>query len=88
MPKAAGGQEGQPASFEASLARLESIVQEMEGGALSLEKMIERFEEGSALIKSCSAKLSEVEKRIEILVKKGDQVAAEPFEPGEGGADA
>jgi exodeoxyribonuclease VII small subunit len=84
MPKAKSEQSDQPVSFEKSLARLEQIVQEMEGGDLSLEKMIERFEEGTALIRTCSAKLSEVEKKIDLLVKKGDEVVAEPFEPGEG----
>ena len=52
----------------------------LEGGSLSLEDMIARFEEGQGLIKFCSHKLNEVERRIEILVKKGDEIAAEPFE--------
>ena len=65
--------------FEESMSRLETIVAEMEGGELSLEKMITRFEEGQNLIKSCSKTLNEVERKIEILVKKGDTVVAEPF---------
>ena len=65
--------------FEESMSRLETIVAEMEGGELSLEKMITRFEEGQNLIKSCSKTLNEVERKIEILVKKGDAVVAEPF---------
>lgn len=70
-------------SFEKALARLEAIVAEMEGGELSLEKMMAYFEEGTGLVKYCSQKLNEVEKKIEILVKKGDAVAAEPFEEPE-----
>ena len=69
------------APFEQSLARLEVIVKEMESGQLNLEKMMAHFEEGSQLVKTCSEKLNEVEKKIEILVKKGDQVVAEPFAP-------
>jgi exodeoxyribonuclease VII small subunit len=65
--------------FETSLARLEAIVKEMEGGQLSLEKMIERFEEGMGLVKLCTGKLNEVEKKIEQLVQKGGEVSLEPF---------
>lgn len=65
--------------FEKALGRLETIVEEMESGTLSLEDMMKRFEEGQALVKLCSGKLNQVERRIEILVKEGDSVTAEPF---------
>jgi exodeoxyribonuclease VII small subunit len=74
-------------SFEQSLARLEAIVREMEGGELGLEDMIGRFEEGQGLLKFCGRKLDEVERRIEILVKKGETVEAQPFGEEAGGAD-
>jgi exodeoxyribonuclease VII small subunit len=67
-------------SFEKALERLEKIVSEMESGSMSLEDMIARFEEGQGLIKFCSRKLNEVERKIEILVKKGDEIVTEPFE--------
>jgi len=70
----------QEQNFEKSLKRLETIVSEMESGALGLEEMISRFEEGQSLLKFCSKKLNEVERKIEILVKKGDKVVTEPFE--------
>jgi len=66
--------------FEKSLERLESIVAEMEAGELSLDEMIAHFEEGSKLVKQCSAKLSEVEKKIEKLVSLQDADKTEPFE--------
>ena len=66
--------------FEKSLERLEKLVAEMESGELDLEKMIGHFEEGQALIKLCSGKLNEVERKIEVLIRKEDgSVAAEPF---------
>jgi len=68
-------------SFEKALSDLEAIVEAMESGALPLEKMMEQYEHGMSLISFCSAKLNEVEKKIEIMVKKGDKIAAEPFEP-------
>ena len=69
--------------FEKSLERLETIVEEMESGELSLEQMIKHFEEGSKLVTLCSGKLNEVEQKIEKLVKKGGELTAEPFEAEE-----
>lgn len=77
---------GTPPTFEQALDRLETIVSEMESGALSLEDMMGRFEEGQALVKVCSEKLNQVERRIEILVKEGDKVTAKPFEGPDAGA--
>lgn len=65
--------------FEQSLARLEQIVREMEGGQLSLEKMMAHFEEGMTLVKTCGDKLNEVEAKIEMLVKKGDKLVSQPL---------
>ncbi len=67
-------------NFEKALERLEAIVGEMEAGSLELDKMMTRFEEGMGLVKFCTAKLNEVEKKIEILVKKSDRTVAEPFD--------
>lgn len=68
-------------SFEKALERLETIVAEMEGGQLSLDKMIARFEEGNRLVADCTRTLNEVEKKVELLVRRGEAVVAEPFEP-------
>jgi exodeoxyribonuclease VII small subunit len=73
--------------FEKSLERLETIVQEMESGTLSLDKMMKDFEEGMGLVKLCNEKLNEVEHKIEILVQKNGQTTAEPFAAPEGGAE-
>ena len=74
-------------NFEKSLERLETIVQDMEGGTLSLDAMMKYFEEGMALVKFCSEKLNEVERKIEILVKKDGKTTTEPFEPPEADAE-
>ncbi len=66
-------------SFEKSLARLEEIVTGMESGELSLDDMITRFEEGQKLIKFCSGKLDEVERKIEQLLTKDGPVETAPF---------
>lgn len=71
-------------SFEEALARLEALVKEMESGTLNLDRMMACFEEGSKLVKVCEGKLNEVEKKIELLVKKGDAQTTAPFNPGAG----
>ncbi|MBO7653845.1 MAG: exodeoxyribonuclease VII small subunit [Kiritimatiellae bacterium] len=67
--------------FEAALKRLEEIVEQMGSGEMALDDMVAAFEEGQALIKHCTEKLNEVEKKIEKLTKDADgQFQAVPFE--------
>ena len=73
--------EKKSADFEKSLGRLEELVDEMESGDLSLEDMIKHFEEGSKLVGLCSSTLTEVEQKIEKLVKKDGALQEVPFEP-------
>lgn len=75
--------EKKSADFEQSLERLEELVEEMEGGELSLEGMIKHFEEGSKLVGLCTKKLNEVEQKIEKLVKKDGELQEVPFETEE-----
>jgi exodeoxyribonuclease VII small subunit len=59
----------QPKSFEASLEALEEIVQQLEGGDLPLEKSLELFEQGIKLSRQCQERLSQAERRIEVLLR-------------------
>lgn len=67
--------------FENALARLESIVGELEKGELALEEALKLFEEGIKISRFCNAKLDEAERKVEILLKneKG-QLTEEPFQ--------
>lgn len=56
-----------PKDFEDALTKLESIVKELEEGELSLERSLERYEQGVRLARFCSGQLEEAEKRIEVL---------------------
>ena len=68
--------------FDVSLQRLEQIVGQMESGAMDLDAMVASFEEGQRLIRFCSQKLNEVERRIEVLVTDGAGAeTVEPFAP-------
>jgi len=73
--------EDQPRTFEASLEALEQIVHQLENGDLPLEKSLELFEHGIRLSRECQDRLSQAERRIEVLMRdnQGRTVAA-PFE--------
>ena len=53
--------------FEAALAELEQIVQNMEGGRLPLEESIAAYRHGSELLKHCQQQLSDAEQKIQVL---------------------
>jgi len=71
----------QSRTFEASLEALEQIVQQLESGDLALEKSLELFEQGIRLSRECQDRLSQAERRIEVLLRdnQGRPVVA-PFE--------
>jgi exodeoxyribonuclease VII small subunit len=56
-------------TFESALERLEQIAARMENGDLPLEDLIVAYEEGLRLIRSCSERLDEAEKRLETITR-------------------
>ncbi|MFP4521416.1 MAG: exodeoxyribonuclease VII small subunit [Fibrobacterota bacterium] len=60
--------------FEESMKKLEQIVQEMESGELTLEKSIEKFEEGVKLAGICGKVLGDSEQKINELIKKNGDI--------------
>ena len=58
--------------FEDSVEELERVVEQLESGELSLEDSLTAFENGVRLVKLCNQKLTEVERKIELLVKDKD----------------
>ena len=68
-------------TFEKAMEQLEKIVETMESGALSLEQSLKQFEEGMKLSQYCAQKLDETEKKISIIMEKGNGTIEEsPFE--------
>lgn len=55
--------------FEQAMARLETIVAELEKGDLPLDESLKIFEEGIRLSKNCLKVLEEAERKIEVLVQ-------------------
>jgi exodeoxyribonuclease VII small subunit len=80
-PVTAAEPEAPQPQFEELLGRLEAVVAEMESGRLSLEDCLARFEEGAKLATQCSKRLEETEKKVELLMRRGDQMQAQAF-PG------
>ena len=56
-------------SFEEAYARLETILEELNSGELSLEKSLKLYEEADRLIAHCNEKLSNAEQKIQTLIK-------------------
>ncbi len=62
-------------SYEKSLKRLEEIVALLEEGGQPLEKTLELFSEGTALISACGKYLDDAEQKITKLLDNGEKDA-------------
>jgi len=67
--------------FEESLARLESLVERMETGDLSLEESLKTFEDGIKLTRECQQALKSAEQKVKLLIEKNGEIEEQPFEP-------
>ena len=56
--------------FEDALNRMEKIVTELEGGKLTLEEAVKKYEEGIKLSLICSKALDSAKRKVEVLMKK------------------
>lgn len=59
-------------TFEESLNDLERIVKHLEDGDLPLEESLKLFEEGVKLSRECRERLTNAERRIEVLMRESD----------------
>jgi len=67
-----GTKRAQTASFESSLKRLETIVESLEQGKISLDEAVGLYEEGIQLSRQCAEKLKATELKIRKLAKSVD----------------
>ncbi len=72
-------------TFENSLDELETVVRELEGGELSLDRSLLLFERGMELSDSCRKQLEAAETRVDVLIRKEGKMTAEPFRPEKSG---
>ena len=59
--------------FETALKELETLVDTMEKGDLSLEDSLSHFERGVQLSRTCQQALKDAEQKVDILMKKSGQ---------------
>ena len=68
-----------PTDFEQALTELDAIVRSLEQGDQPLEQSLALFERGVTLSRFCHEKLTDAEKRIQVLTQSGglrDETAA------------
>ncbi len=59
--------------FETAMGELETLVQRMEGGELSLEDSLREFERGVQLTRICQDALKLAEQRVMVLTASGTE---------------
>jgi exodeoxyribonuclease VII small subunit len=69
-------------TFEESLKKLETIVEQLEKGDLPLEASLKLFEQGVDLSAVCKKELDEAEGKVQTLIKQRDgSLKTAPFPP-------
>jgi len=67
--------------FEKALAELESLVEQLESGDLSLDQSLQQFKRGVELTRHCQGVLEQAQQTVEQLLDPADESSAVPFEP-------
>ena len=76
------------AGFEEHLTQLETVVERLERGDLTLEESVRLFEEGMKLSQACKVELEQAEGKIQVLVEgKGGTMQVAEMEADEGEVD-
>lgn len=81
MAKHTSKDSGTPINFEKSLDELETLVQSMEQGGLTLEESLAQFQRGIELARACQKALSEAQQRVEVLLEQDGELGEAPFDP-------
>ena len=71
----------QEPEFEEALEKLENLVASMESGDIPLADLVEKFEEGSKLVKVCEDRLKQAELRIQKLRQKEGSIELDEVAP-------
>lgn len=57
----------EPASYEQALAELDRLVQQMEGGQLPLDQLLDGYRRGAELLAFCRGRLQSVDEQVKLL---------------------
>lgn len=69
-----------PFDFERALRELETLVERMEKGEISVEDSLKDFERGIELTRACQKALKEAELKVQILMEKDSRTELQPFD--------
>lgn len=71
-------------TFEEALAKLEAVVEALEGGELKLEEALDYYQEGVRLVRFCREQLNRFENKLQVLMagEDGELVIQEVELPG------
>lgn len=67
MPKTAVVTPKDPTSYEQALSELDRLVQQMEGGQLPLDQLLDGYRRGAELLAYCRNRLQAVEDQVKVL---------------------
>ncbi|ADG82551.1 exodeoxyribonuclease VII small subunit [Thermincola ferriacetica] len=71
-------------NFEEAINRLEEIVKTLEEGNIGLDEALQKFETGVRLSRYCNNKLTEAERKINMLIRENDGTfSVKPVNPTE-----
>lgn len=60
--------------FEKALDQLETLVEDMENGDLSLEESLKAFEQGIKLTRECQTALAQAEQKVQMLIAENEEL--------------
>ena len=66
-------------NFEKSLNELETIINRLEAGQISLEESLSAFEQGVSLARTCQEALKTAEQKVQMLIEKNGSLSTEAF---------
>jgi exodeoxyribonuclease VII small subunit len=69
--------------FEHALAELQTLVERLETGELSLEDALSTFEQGIRLSRECQNALTQAEQKVQLLLERNGEVEETPFSTDE-----
>ncbi len=67
--------------YEASVSELESLVNRLEQGDISLEESLKLYERGVLLARDCQDALQAAEQKVQLLLKQSGQSTLVDFDP-------
>lgn len=86
MPPKTSPSKKKGVDFEQSLSTLESLVNRMEQGDMTLDESLQAFESGIALTRECQTRLAAAEQQVNKLIEQQGVISLEPFAADEGDA--